>query len=84
MEESRAALSAVVLAGGRGQRLGGDKADIELVPGQTLLQRSVASLVLLSDDIIVVRRPAAPAGVATVASVDDAVEWVLRSVDPPI
>lgn len=34
--------------------------------------------------VIVVRRPAAPAGVATVASVDDAVAWVLRSVVPQI
>ncbi len=49
------AVSAVILAGGRGERLGRDKATLEL-GGQTLLQRQIALLSHLSDDLIVVQR----------------------------
>ena len=48
-------VSAVVLAGGRGTRLGGDKAAVELA-GETLLQRAVRLVSQLTDDIIVVTR----------------------------
>lgn len=48
-------LSVVILAGGRGERLGGDKAGLQLA-GQTLLQRVLANLSSLSDDLIVVLR----------------------------
>lgn len=57
MEEARAPASAVVLAGGRGKRLGGDKATVEIAPGLTLLRRSLSLVEPLSTDIIVVRRP---------------------------
>lgn len=55
--DEQAAVSVVVLAGGRGQRLGRDKATLELVRGQTLLQRALGLVAPLSDDVIVVRRP---------------------------
>jgi molybdopterin-guanine dinucleotide biosynthesis protein A len=48
-------LSAVVLAGGRGERLGMDKADAVL-GGQSLLERSLALLATLTDDPVVVLR----------------------------
>ena len=48
-------LSAVVLAGGRGERLGMDKADAVL-GGQSLLERSLALLAPLTDDPVVVLR----------------------------
>ena len=51
-----APISAVVLAGGRGRRLGRDKATVEL-GSQTLLQRVIESVSQLSDDIIAVLRP---------------------------
>lgn len=57
MDEARAPASAVVLAGGRGKRLGGDKAAVELAPGETLLQRALALVASLSDDVVVVQRP---------------------------
>jgi len=57
VDEARAPASAVVLAGGRGKRLGGDKAAVELAPGETLLQRALTLVAPLSDDVIVVRRP---------------------------
>lgn len=57
MDEARAPVTVVVLAGGRGKRLGGDKATVEVAPGLTLLQRSLALVAPLSDDVIVVRRP---------------------------
>jgi len=47
------AISAVVLAGGESQRLGMDKALLEL-HGQTLLARTVSKVASLSDDVIVV------------------------------
>jgi molybdenum cofactor guanylyltransferase len=47
--------SVVILAGGKGKRLGRDKATMEL-GGQTLLQRQIARLAALSDDLIVVER----------------------------
>jgi molybdopterin-guanine dinucleotide biosynthesis protein A len=56
VEEARAPVSVVVLAGGRGQRLGADKATIEIAPGETLLQRALALVAPLSDDLIVVQR----------------------------
>ena len=46
-------ISAVVLAGGESQRLGMDKALLEL-DGQTLLARTVYKVASLSDDVIVV------------------------------
>lgn len=46
-------ISAVVLAGGESQRLGLDKALLEL-HGQTLLARTVGKVATLSDDVIVV------------------------------
>lgn len=59
MTECRSAdispISAVVLAGGRGTRLGGDKATIKL-GGETLLHRAVRLASQLSNDVIVVAR----------------------------
>ena len=52
--------------------------------GGELTRAKLAAADELGVRIIVVRRPAAPPGVATVASVDEAVDWVLRSVAPPI
>lgn len=49
-------VSVAILAGGRGERLGRDKATLEL-EGQSLLQRLVTLLSALSADIIVVLRP---------------------------
>lgn len=50
------AISAIILAGGRGERLGGrDKATLAL-GGRTLVQRAADTLASLSDDVIVVRR----------------------------
>jgi molybdopterin-guanine dinucleotide biosynthesis protein A len=46
-------ISAIVLAGGESQRLGMDKALLEL-DGQTLLARTVDKVATLSDDVIVV------------------------------
>ena len=46
-------ISAVILAGGKSQRLGTDKALLELA-GQPLLARAVHRLAVLSDDLIVV------------------------------
>ena len=57
MGEAEAPVSVVVLAGGRGQRLGADKAGVEIAPGETLLHRALALVAPLSDDVIVVRRP---------------------------
>ncbi len=57
MDNARAPVSVIVLAGGRGKRLGGDKATVEIAAGETLLRRSVTLVEPLSDDIIVVRRP---------------------------
>ncbi len=51
--------------------------------GGELTRAKLAAAGELGVRVIVVRRPAAPAGVAAVASVDDAVSWVLRSVAPP-
>jgi molybdopterin-guanine dinucleotide biosynthesis protein A len=50
------AVSVAILAGGRGERLGRDKATLTL-GGRTLVQRLVDLLVDLSDDILVVLRP---------------------------
>ncbi len=47
------AISVVVLAGGQGRRLGLDKALLE-VQGQPLLVRTVQTLAVLSDDVLVV------------------------------
>lgn len=48
--------SAIILAGGRGERLGGrDKATLA-VGGRALVQRAVDTLACLTDDIIAVRR----------------------------
>ncbi|MEE2061019.1 cobalt-precorrin-6A reductase [Rhodococcus artemisiae] len=52
--------------------------------GGELTRAKLAAAGELGVRVIVVRRPEAPAGVAAVASVDDAVDWVLRSVAPPI
>lgn len=50
------AISVIILAGGRGERLGGrDKATLR-VQGQPLAQRAIDALAPLSDDVIVVRR----------------------------
>jgi len=49
------AISAVILAGGRGRRLGGDKAAVKL-GGETLLERVVRLVSQLSDDVIAVAR----------------------------
>ena len=51
----RSPISAIVLAGGRGKRLGRDKATVEL-GGETLLQRVVRLVSQLSDDVIAVVR----------------------------
>lgn len=53
--ESSQLLSVVILAGGRSERIGSDKACLCL-NGQTLLQRAVDNLSMLSDDIICVAR----------------------------
>jgi molybdopterin-guanine dinucleotide biosynthesis protein A len=50
---SAPAASAVVLAGGKGSRLGADKA-LLLLAGQPLIARTVQQLSTLSDDLIVV------------------------------
>jgi molybdopterin-guanine dinucleotide biosynthesis protein A len=59
-------LSLAVLAGGRGERLGADKAAL-LLAGEPLLARVLRRLAPLSDDVSVVLRPgqalAAPPGV---------------------
>jgi molybdopterin-guanine dinucleotide biosynthesis protein A len=52
---ARLPISVIVLAGGRGERLGQDKATLEL-GGATLLQRVLGTLAPLSDDLIVVLR----------------------------
>ena len=52
---ARLPVSAVILAGGRGERLGQDKATLDL-GGVTLLQRVLDTLAPLSDDLIVVLR----------------------------
>ena len=49
-------LSCIVLAGGRGLRLGRNKA-LEMVDQQTLIQRTVSSLLFLNTEIIVVTGP---------------------------
>ncbi len=49
-------LSCIVLAGGRGVRLGRNKA-LEKIDHQTLIQRSVSSLLFLNTEIIVVTGP---------------------------
>ncbi len=50
------AISAIILAGGRGERLGWrDKATLVL-GGRTLVQRAAHTLASISDDVIVVRR----------------------------
>lgn len=51
--------SAVILAGGGSERLGRDKATVELA-GKTLLEREVGLMRRLSDDVIVVLRPGQP------------------------
>lgn len=48
-------ISAIILAGGRGARLGGDKATLQLA-GRTMLEHVGDLLATLSDDLIVVRR----------------------------
>lgn len=48
-------VSVVVLAGGQGERLGGDKATVMLA-GQRLLDRAIDRMACLSDDLIVVVR----------------------------
>jgi molybdenum cofactor guanylyltransferase len=50
-----ASASVVILAGGRGERLGRDKAGVTL-GGQTLLQRALGLFAPFSDDLIVVAR----------------------------
>jgi len=52
-EENAFAVSAVILAGGQSRRLGRDKASL-LLDGQPLLTRTVHTLSVLSDDLIVV------------------------------
>ena len=49
-------ISIVILAGGRGRRMGVDKASVQLA-GETLLNRAVRRMSHLSHDIIVVSRP---------------------------
>jgi molybdenum cofactor guanylyltransferase len=51
----RLPVSIVILAGGRGERLGQDKATLDLA-GVTLVQRTLDALAPLSDDFIVVLR----------------------------
>lgn len=46
----------VILAGGRGRRLGRDKATLE-IGGETLIERAVRRMSSLADDIVVVARP---------------------------
>jgi len=48
-------VSAVILAGGRGERLGDDKAAVTL-GGQSLLDRALSRMSRLSDDLLVVVR----------------------------
>jgi molybdopterin-guanine dinucleotide biosynthesis protein A len=49
-------IGCIVLAGGKGKRLGTEKSWVEL-GGQTLLQRAVANLEFLGSDIAIVRAP---------------------------
>ena len=58
-----AAISAVVLAGGRSKRLGKDKA-LLMLNGQPLLARAVHTVAALSDDLIVVTNHPESHGVA--------------------
>lgn len=46
-------MTAIVLAGGKGRRLGRDKAQ-EIIGGQSLIQRVIERLSLISDDILIV------------------------------
>ena len=48
-------LSVIILAGGRGLRLGGDKADV-MLGDESLLSRAVRRARALSDDLVVVTR----------------------------
>lgn len=48
-------LSVIILAGGRGRRLGGDKADV-MLGDESLLSRAVGRARALSDDLVVVTR----------------------------
>ena len=48
-------ISAVILAGGKGERLGQEKATLRL-GGRTLLERVAGLVALLSDDLVVVKR----------------------------
>lgn len=50
------ALTGTVLAGGRGRRMGTDKAALS-VGGRTLLDRAAATLRLVCDEVVVVARP---------------------------
>ena len=63
-------ISAVILAGGRGGRLGRDKASVVL-GGKTLLQRVQRLVCGLSDDVIVVVRPNQQLGVRDARVVTD-------------
>jgi molybdenum cofactor guanylyltransferase len=54
-------VSAIVLAGGRASRFGADKLAAEL-DGEALLDRAIASLGTIADEVIVVGRPIADSG----------------------
>jgi len=69
--QTNLAVSTAVLAGGRGERLGRDKATMEL-GGQLLLKRVVTLVSALSTDVIVILRPDQQLQLQGVRTVTDA------------
>lgn len=68
-------LVGVVLAGGQSSRFGSDKALLE-VDGRTLLQRTVATLHALTDDVIVLGPPARANQVRAVQVLQDEIPGI--------
>ena len=70
-------VTGMVLTGGRSSRMGRDKASLVL-DGRTLLERTVAALEVVADEIVVVRAPGQPlplvVGARPLTVVEDPVE----------
>jgi molybdopterin-guanine dinucleotide biosynthesis protein A len=49
--------SAIILAGGRGERLAGQDKAVLLLDGETLLERAYRRVAALADDVVIVLRP---------------------------